>query len=41
LVEKVESLRAKQRQSEQELEHLFHSLVQRAFRGELVENHHE
>lgn len=36
LVEKVESLRAKQRQSEQELEHLFHSLMQRAFRGELV-----
>jgi type I restriction enzyme S subunit len=35
LVEKVESLRAKQRQSEQELEHLFHSLMQRAFRGEL------
>lgn len=29
-----ESLRAKQRQSEQE--HLFHSLMQRAFRGELV-----
>jgi type I restriction enzyme S subunit len=36
LVEKVESLRAKQRRSEQELEHLFHSLMQRAFRGELV-----
>ena len=36
LVEKVESLRARQRQSEQELEHLFHSLMQRAFRGELV-----
>jgi type I restriction enzyme S subunit len=36
LVEKVESLRAKQRQSEQELEHLFHSLMQRAFRGELA-----
>jgi type I restriction enzyme S subunit len=36
LVEKVESLRAKQRQSEHELEHLFHSLMQRAFRGELV-----
>jgi len=35
LVEKVESLRAKQRQTEQELEHLFHSLMQRAFRGEL------
>jgi hypothetical protein len=32
----VESLRAKQRQSEQQLEHLFHSLMQRAFRGELV-----
>jgi len=36
LFEKVESLRAKQRQSEQALEHLFHSLMQRAFRGELV-----
>jgi type I restriction enzyme S subunit len=36
LVEKVESLRARQRQSEQELEQLFHSLMQRAFRGELV-----
>jgi len=36
LVEKVEFLRAKQRQSAQELEHLFHSLMQRAFRGELV-----
>jgi type I restriction enzyme S subunit len=35
LVEKVESLAARQRQSEQELEHLFHSLMQRAFRGEL------
>ncbi|MGH7450882.1 MAG: hypothetical protein ACRENG_06030 [bacterium] len=31
-----ESLRAKQRQSERELEHLFNSLMQRAFRGELV-----
>jgi len=31
----VESLRHKQRQSEQELEHLFNSLMQRAFRGEL------
>jgi type I restriction enzyme S subunit len=35
LVEKVESLRAKQRQSEQELEHLLNSLMQRALRGEL------
>jgi len=24
-----------------ELEHLFHSLMQRAFHGELVGNHHE
>jgi type I restriction enzyme S subunit len=38
IFEKVESLRAKQRQSEQELEHLFHSLMQRAFRGELGGN---
>jgi type I restriction enzyme S subunit len=36
LVEKVESLRAKQRESEKELEELFQSLMQRAFRGELV-----
>jgi type I restriction enzyme, S subunit len=36
LVEKVESLRAKQRESEKELENLFNSLMQRAFRGELV-----
>jgi len=36
LVEKVESLRAKQRESEKELEKLFNSLMQRAFRGELV-----
>lgn len=36
LVEKVESLRAKQRKSEKELEELFNSLMQRAFRGELV-----
>ena len=36
LVEKVESLRAKQRDSEKELENLFNSLMQRAFRGELV-----
>ena len=36
LVEKVESLRAKQRESEKELENLFGSLMQRAFRGELV-----
>jgi len=31
-----ESLRARQRQSGQELEHLFNSLMQRTFRGELV-----
>jgi type I restriction enzyme, S subunit len=36
LVEKVESLRAKQRKSEKELDNLFNSLMQRAFRGELV-----
>ncbi|MBX2990233.1 MAG: restriction endonuclease subunit S [Bacteroidetes bacterium] len=36
LVEKVESLRAKQRESEKELEGLFQSLMQRAFKGELV-----
>jgi type I restriction enzyme S subunit len=35
LVEKVEALRDKQRQSEQELENLFNSLMQRAFRGGL------
>ncbi len=35
LVEKVESLKAKQRESEKELENLFGSLMQRAFRGEL------
>ena len=33
---KVESLRAKQRESEKELENLFNVLMQRAFRGELV-----
>ena len=36
LVEKVESLRAKQWESEKELENLFQSLMQRAFKGELV-----
>lgn len=36
LVEKVESLRAKQRESEKELENLFNSLMQKAFKGELV-----
>jgi len=36
LVEKVEGLRVKQKESEQELEKLFQSLMQRAFRGELV-----
>lgn len=35
LVEKVDVLRTKQYQSEQELETLFNSLMQRAFRGEL------
>ncbi len=38
LVEKVEVMRAKQRESERELEQLFQSLMQRAFRGELVNN---
>jgi type I restriction enzyme S subunit len=33
LVEKVEGLRAKQRESEKELENLFGSLMQRAFKG--------
>lgn len=37
LVEKVEGLRAKQQESEKELENLFQSLMQRAFRGELVQ----
>lgn len=37
LVEKVEGLRVKQRESEKELENLFQSLMQRAFKGELVE----
>ncbi len=36
LVEKVEVMRAKQRESERELEQLFGSLMQRAFSGELV-----
>ena len=36
LVEKVELLREKQRESEKELENLFGSLMQRAFKGELV-----
>lgn len=35
LVEKVDVLRTKQRQSEQELENLFNSLMQRAFNGKL------
>jgi uncharacterized protein (UPF0335 family) len=37
LVEKVERLREKQRESEKELENLFQSLKQRAFKGELVQ----
>lgn len=37
LVEKVEGLRGKQRESEKELENLFQSLMQRAFKGELVQ----
>ena len=37
LVERVEGLRAKQRESEKELENLFNALMQKAFRGELVQ----
>lgn len=37
LVEKVESLRAKQKESQDELDNLFNSLMQRAFKGELVQ----
>ena len=36
IVNKTESLKEKQKQSEQELENLFQSLMQRAFKGELV-----
>jgi type I restriction enzyme S subunit len=36
VVEMVDSLRTKQRESEKDLEDLFHSLMQRAFKGELV-----
>jgi len=36
LFEKVESLRAKQKESKKELENLFNSLMQKAFRGKLV-----
>ncbi|MCZ7609267.1 MAG: restriction endonuclease subunit S [Ignavibacterium sp.] len=36
IVNKTESLKEKQKQSEQELENLFHSLMQKAFKGELV-----
>ena len=36
LAQKVEALKTKQRQSEQELNNLFDSLMQKAFRGELV-----
>jgi type I restriction enzyme S subunit len=36
IVEKVEKLREKQKKSEQEINELFESLMQRAFRGELV-----
>jgi type I restriction enzyme S subunit len=35
-VGKVDSLRAKQKESEKELENLFNSLMQKAFKGELV-----
>ncbi|MFQ5963874.1 MAG: restriction endonuclease subunit S [Candidatus Scalinduaceae bacterium] len=36
LVQKVEKLKEKQRESEKELNNLFNSLMQKAFRGELV-----
>jgi type I restriction enzyme S subunit len=36
LVEKVDSIRTKQKESEKELDNLFQSLMQRAFNGELV-----
>jgi len=36
IVNKTESLKEKQKQSEQELENLFQSLMQKAFKGELV-----
>jgi type I restriction enzyme S subunit len=35
LVQKVDKLKEKQRESEKELENLFNSLMQRAFKGEL------
>lgn len=38
LVEKVEGLRGKQRESEEQLEELFNSLMQRAFKGEMEFN---
>ncbi|MDP2887107.1 MAG: restriction endonuclease subunit S [Ignavibacteria bacterium] len=37
LIAKVESLRAKQKESERDLENLFNGLMQRAFKGELVQ----
>lgn len=36
LLKKLQAFREKQRQSEQELETLFRSLIQKAFSGELV-----
>ena len=35
-VHRFESLRSRQRESEREVEELFQSLMQRAFKGELV-----
>ena len=35
IVNKTEALKVKQKQSEQELENLFQSLMQKAFKGEL------
>lgn len=36
LIEKIQVLRVKQCELEKELDNLFNSLMQRAFRGELV-----
>ena len=37
IVQKLEKLKEKQRESEEELNNLFNSLMQRAFKGELVQ----
>jgi len=36
LVQKTEALKEKQKESKQELENLFNSLMQKAFKGELT-----